>query len=195
VDWGQLGTAGTSVPQPFQITASGGYTFTVYKNNSTTNYIRADEGNGFNGDFITGQHLLFSTSLTAFDFLFPTPVQAVGAQLQRDFPPSTLHGNWQPFIRVITVGGGVTDFTLPSDTNDHAHDGSAPFVGVSSSSANITEVLFDSFTGGNTAMNFVTISVPEPSSGVLLLLFAGVATIRSRMRRLFSHTRQANQIL
>ncbi|MFL5330022.1 MAG: PEP-CTERM sorting domain-containing protein [Gemmataceae bacterium] len=181
VNWNQLGPAGTSVPQPFQITGSGGYTFTVYKNNSPTNYIRADEGNGFNGDFLINEPLLYSTSLTAFDFLFPTPVKAVGAQLQLSTPNSQ-PANWQPFIRVITVGGTTTDFTLPTDTNNHAHDGSTPFVGVISTSADIIEVLFDSFTGGNTAINFVTIAVPEPSSYVLALGAASFGFLRTRSR-------------
>src|SRR5262249_26781544 len=148
VDWGQLGPAGTIVPQPFTATTNQGYHFTVLKNNSTTPYIRADEGNGFQGDFLPGERLLYSTSLTAFDMRFDPPIRSIGAQLQID-----RFGTWTPYIRVFTTDGNDVSFQLPVDFNNQIADGSAPFVGVTSDQFTINRVLFDSFFGGNTAIN------------------------------------------
>lgn len=175
VNWDQLGPAGTQVPQPFQVTASGGYAFTVLKNNSNTPYVRADEGNGFTGDFLPGENLLYSTSLTAFDFRFQTPIQSVGGQLQID-----RGGQWTPYVRVFTNDGADFSFTLPPDFNDRSADGSAPFIGVTATSPVITRVLFDSFFGGNTAINQLSIVVPEPTAGTL---FFAIVTLRCRRRR------------
>jgi hypothetical protein len=178
VDWSQLGPAGTQVPQPFQATASGGFHFTVLKNNSPTNYIRADEGNGFVGDFLPNDHLLYSTSLTAFDFKFGTPVQAVGAQLQIDRA-----GSWTPFLAVYGTDGKSHTFVLSADVNNQSADGSAPFVGIASDGVNISEVIFDSAFGGNTAINELSISVPEPSSLVLMAaVSAGLVWQRRRWK-------------
>ena len=175
VNWDQLGPAGTQVSQPFQASASGGYTFTVLKNNSDTPYVRADEGDGFTGDFLPGEKLLYSTSLTAFDFRFQTPIESVGGQIQID-----RGGQWTPFVRVFTTDGGDFTFTLPPDFNNQSADGSAPFVGVTANSPVISRILFDSFFGGNTGINQLSIVVPEPTPWTL---FFAIVTLRCRRRR------------
>jgi hypothetical protein len=176
VDWGQLGPAGTVVPQPFTVSTDAGYTFTVLKNNSPTPYVRVDQGSGFVGDFLPGERLLYpGDSQTAFDFRFDEPIQAIGAQLQRD-----QFGPWTPYVRVFTSDGDDIRFTLPVDVNTHAADGSAPFVGVRSDSKTITRVLFDSFFGGRTGINHVTLSAQEtaavPGPGGFALCVAGFVT-------------------
>src|SRR5262249_38705542 len=75
VDWAKWGPAGKIFPQPFTATTNQGYHFPVQKNNSKTQYIRADEGNVFQGVFLPGEPLLYSTSLRAFDMRFDPPIR------------------------------------------------------------------------------------------------------------------------
>lgn len=179
VNWDQLGPAGSEILQPFEAASEGGIKLTVLKNNSGTPFHRVDQGFGFSGDFSPGEHLLYSTSLTAFDFRFERPIQAIGAQIQID-----RFGTWTPYVRVFTTDGDDKAFVLSEDMNNQLADGSAVFVGVASDKLSINRVLFDSFYGGNTAMNYLTVAIPEPNSFMCLAIVIGIAV--QRLRRLRS---------
>jgi hypothetical protein len=155
ITWGSLGASGTFVSQPFQVTSTSGFGLTVWKNNSNGPYQRLDQGSGFNGDFATGDQLLYTIDQAATDILFDAPVEAVGTQIQKQGPTS-----FTAYLVVYSGEEQIGSFTVPMVVQGTG-DGSAGFIGVRSDSRNITRVLFDSFFGGNTAINRLSIDVPE----------------------------------
>jgi hypothetical protein len=120
---------------------------------------------------------------------FSVPVQGVGTQIESLLPGAftgilDLYGAADNFLGEVTVNASTTS----------ASDGSAPFIGAISSSADIAYVVFSVDNGnpsfpkaGDVAINDLSIAVPEPSSLVALVtalggLF-GIAMLRGRQVR------------
>ena len=195
IDWSAFGPAGTNL-SCFCSTPVG--PLTVGINGSSGLLNRVNEGTNYVGNFTIGNALLAQPFVSDQMFVsFATPVSAVGTQLQplssSQTPSVVLTGLIGPFtgtMQVFTDDGMDASFTV-AGTGSHAEDGSASFIGVTSTTSDITGVTFYANVGnpmfpevGSIAINAVDVrvgAVPEPPSALLLvpaigaMLLAGAA--------------------
>jgi hypothetical protein len=155
--WTSLGPPGTVISSPFQLQTDHGIAVTVKTGGTPPSFKRLDQGNGFSGDFAPGTPLLATNSLGPLTIDFPTPVYGVGAFVE--------HATLDTFTQYIRANAGknvLAEFTV-DETNNHLGNGTAGFIGVLSDQADITEISFDSFRGGNTVSSAVFILAPQPA--------------------------------
>ena len=186
--WGQLGADISFISAfPANFTTTGGATGTV--NNTAGDLTRADEGGvAFAGDFAVGAQLLGTFGNAGpLVISFANPVARVGTQIQSN--------EWVAFtgwmsafdssntlLGTVSIGG----------TSGFGQANTAPFLGIGSSSLNISSVQFSVTTSTpnndlwiNTvdlsSTQFVVAPIPEPQAYVLAL--AGVAMLGLAARR------------
>jgi hypothetical protein len=130
--------------------------------------VRVDEGLSWNGNFTFGSHLISNNTFSYFPLTisFASPIGGAGAQIQLD-----RNG---PFTATIQAFSGTTNLgTFTEDgVSTTAEDGSAIFIGVLDTKAEITSIVLGidnppaSF--GDFAINSLLINssgaVPEPAS-------------------------------
>jgi hypothetical protein len=118
-------------------------------------------------------------------------VSAVGAQLENR---NANHSIGPTFTGYVSAHDGTALLGTFSETNtiQNLQDGSAPFLGVVSSTADITSVVYhvtdnNEFYVGPVSLNATPAAVPEASSavslGLLLCLGLGGAAVSSRRRK------------
>jgi hypothetical protein len=182
IDWGQLGAANTGLSSPQAVMSGGGLSAMV----STTDpagLIRFDQtnnGSTWNGNFTVGDKLINNNSLSYFPFTitFGSPVLGAGANIDLD--------HFGPFTATIEAFDGNTSLgTFTEDGNSTSNaDGSAIFIGVLDTNAEITSIVFGinnpPASAGDIAINTLQLvtaptAVPEPASVALLGL--GVASL------------------
>ncbi len=157
----------------------------------------------WDGNFTAGEQVYWNNgSEDGLTLTFSTPVSSVGAQLNSLFYRNSIDANPSTPNRLLTslFEGEITVFdgTNPLGTalsgfgrTTAAADGTAGFFGVTSSSADITKIVFNTYnTAGrgkdaNFAINRLSIgnpqAVPEPFS-ILGTLFGGAAALKMRKR-------------
>jgi hypothetical protein len=163
-NWAQLGPANTFVFGTQTVLApKTGITATVATppgaGFTAGFWERLDQGNGWPGNFASGTAVIYnpivnnSYPFTIFSLTFSTPIQGVGAQLQIDHY-GTFQVNVSAFDannEVLPIGpdsGGVLhDSFSVLGVSTASGDGSAPFLGILSSAADISRIDFFSQAG------------------------------------------------
>jgi hypothetical protein len=170
IDWGQLGPDSTGFPSSTAVISANGLSATA-STGDLTGLVRVDEGFSWVGNFTNGDHLISNTTFSYYPLTleFATPVGGAGAQIQLDRDG--------PFTSTIQAFAGATRLGIFAENglSTTSQDGSAIFIGVLDSSAEITSIVFGienppTFQG-DFAINSLLINtpgtVPEPSSLVL----------------------------
>ena len=185
IDWSQLGPSFTLLSSPLTVTSADGVTVTVTSAGGV--FERRDQGDGWSGNFLPGEGLLWDQGVGPdITLTFATPVGAAGAAIQADF--------YGGFTAQVTVNG-ANAFTENGDSTAGG-DGSAIFIGWSGGP--ITTLQFDltaaslipnDFAVGTVALpsgseTVPVLSAPEPSTWAMMMLgFAGVGYAAFRTRK------------
>ena len=180
VNWSQLGTTRTNLTGPSVWVSNNGNSGSVGLAYAGSPLHILQQGNGWNGNFATGESLVFNKDDGESIFLHTsTAMRGVGAQIQAD--------QFGPFSATITAFNsyGYVLGTFTEDGNSTASgDGSAIFIGLSDSSMDISAVEFSvsSYSGyNNLAIGSLSLcSAPEPGS--LFLLGSGLAGALAALR-------------
>jgi PEP-CTERM motif len=190
IDWGQLGPDSTSLPSSTAVTSATGLVATV-STADPTGLLRVDEGLSWIGNFTVGDHLITNNQASYFPLTigFASPVSGAGAQIQLD--------NAGPFTATITAFSGTNSLGTFTENglSTALEDGSAIFIGVSDTKAEITSIVFGiddpPAVSGDFAINSLLIrGVPEPSSLVLAAIAVPVGLgVWWRRRRQAARTR------
>jgi hypothetical protein len=177
IDWGQLGGTGTSVASPATALSAGMLTFHVSQPGG--NFERRDQGNGWNGNFAPGAHLLwtenFNTGGGGPMTLIGPGVSAIGTQIMADF-----FGAFVARISAFDSGGNLLGSFTEAGNSTSAGNNSAIFIGVRSDSTEIARIVLslDSAVSNVNDFTINTVSLdsrapqvaPEPSTISLALI-------------------------
>ena len=125
IDWSQLGPAFTAVPNPSGVISNLGVNATVSDAVGNT-MERRDQGNGWAGDFLPGQALLWTQGDNGpMTISFSTLVDRAGAQYQSD-----AFGAFTAMVSALDAGGNVlASFVFAGNSTSNA-DGSTVFAGI-----------------------------------------------------------------
>jgi hypothetical protein len=170
IHWGQLGPDFTALPRSVGATTAGGLAVTA-RTRDSSGLLRIDEGGSWIGNFSPGDKLLNnnSTKYSPLTIMFATPVFGAGADIQLD-------GN-QPFTATIRAfdGNRLLGTFTEGGVSTQDENGSAIFIGVKDTNAEITRIVFGLSHPPKTDSDFAidslrvrTSAVPEPSSLILL---------------------------
>jgi RHS repeat-associated protein len=176
VSWGVLGANHTAVSNPFSLPVSGlaDLTVTVSKQDST-DFERRDGGtNGWSGNFLPGDELLWTQFGTqkAITLTFSQPIHGIGFQIQGDFPssdpPPVFHlGSFTAIIEAFDANSKSLGRYTETGSLDNAEDGSAIFLGIYSTSPDIRQIVIDVLDpfGADFAINHLLIEQHPPLQG------------------------------
>jgi len=197
IDWGSLGPTGTIVPSGSSIVSTGGLGATIHFINESSGE-RLDQGNGWSGNFLRGEHLIWTRGNGPLTVRFGPPggtqIYGIGAQFQSDY-----FGPFTGRIELLDELDQVLfqqDFAGESTSNG---DGSAVFAGASSDFGNIRGVRFVGLSAvsqpNDFGINQLSIrttegrqipAVPEPSEWAAMGLLSSATIgllLKARRRR------------
>lgn len=185
VDWGAFGPAGTGISTPdFRMFGA----LKVWVSSSQGELVRHDEGTDFTGDFARGDHLLTDAGSQSDTFIisFATLVRGFGAQIESD----ALSGPWTGSIDLFDASDNLLDTIVIGGTRGTAEDGSAPFFGVLSDTANISYAYFWvnnpdvwPYKSGSLAINTLDVITAAPEPPAIALASGGVLLLAGWRRR------------
>ncbi len=177
-NWGQLGACDTVIPTSFTATSTGGVGITGTL--ASPGRVRVQTSCGWNGNFATGDNLIWTNTGGPLTLAFSQGVSGAGAQIQADIFGAFTAKICDNFGDCFTENGNSTN----------AGDNSAIYIGLLDTTPSITSITF-SIVGGNTdfAINDLSLTTgqvtttPEPSS--LLLFGTSLLGLASFRRKLF----------
>lgn len=204
IDWGQLGPNFNTTPSPTGVASEGGLSAIVTDGDFDVDgnqLLRLDQGSGFYGNFAAGDQLLYNIGpdpnigpVNPLVVDFADPVFGAGAQIQPGY-----EGAFTAIVSAYDSTNtllGSFDFSGFSSITDPG-DGSAIFVGVSSTTADISSISFSDFADNgigsglqDNGTNDVLIdtlylntnNVPDAGNTFLLLGLAAVSLHALRIR-------------
>jgi hypothetical protein len=188
VDWSQFGNSYTNVPDPSNFTSTGGLTGTIADNLNSQMQIR-QQGNSWAGNFTQGDYVLWDeTSGGLLSISFNTPISAAGANIM-----SNPYGNFDATISAYNSSNILLGSFTESGIANGNNDGSAIFLGVSSSATDIKTITYGTSTSTSNffpgfAINQLGIranpstNVPEPGD-LALLLSGGLSGLALFLKR------------
>lgn len=146
IDWGNLGPANTLVPNPSTAVSAMGTTATVSEA-PTGPFQRLDQTSDgatpWIGNFAPGDHLLYTNASygggngpITIDFGART-VSGIGAQIQANY-----YGDFLARISTFDASGNLLASFTENGTSNNNADNSAIFIGVQSSTCNISKIVF-----------------------------------------------------
>jgi hypothetical protein len=183
LQWDAIGVAGTTFSG--QVTGTAG---SVGVTGVSSSLDRVDESFLWTGSFSLNDFLLSNADTgDPITFTFNTPVQGVGTFVQGDI--------FGAFSVTLTAYSGATNLGSFSvnGTNTGAEDGSAPFLGVLSDTANITNIVLTELdvSPNNLAIDTLYLTAPStstPEPGTLATTaFLAAAILLYRMLRRGRH--------
>lgn len=187
VDWSIFGDSLTPVASGSTIPSQNGLVVTVALVPSGDSLERRDQNSGWAGNFDPGDALIWTRSDLShtLEISFSAPIQGAGFNIQRD-----TYGSFIAAVESFDLNNLSLGLIFVSGDSTGAGDGSAPFLGFLSDSAEISRIeigLYESDTP-QFAINQLSIVtgdsvIPEPTTTLGLgLLFAAGFLTRSRSR-------------
>jgi len=183
VDWAQLGPDFTTVSSPVGAISAGGNV--VSAQNGTNDFYVVQQGNTWNGNFNPTDTVLYNQAAGNVTIMFLNPVAGVGARFQSvDFGAFTI------FITAFDSGNSFLGSVSTTGTSNANADGSAAFLGVLSSNADIASVVVNVTLGAVDnafALGSLSIAeqpvpgVPEPST-MFLAIGGMLACVARRLK-------------
>jgi hypothetical protein len=128
IAWSGLGSPGTTITNPFDITSTGGMTAHVSQFGSPNFQTRLQDNN-WAGNFASNAALLYSAGSNGpitLDFADATKVIAAGAHIQPNY-----YGTFTGVIEALAADGSVlATYCVPNALSNNLGDGSALFIGI-----------------------------------------------------------------
>jgi hypothetical protein len=178
IDWSTLGADFTDIDNPFTINSANGVVTTVSE--SSGGFELRDQPAGWNGNFSDNLNLLWTDEGNGpITMVFSTPIQGIGFQINPD--DSDTAAQFQVF-----GAGDVLFGTFPLTTLDRSAP-AADFIGVTSSAADIVEIVIslgptEDFTINEASLIDGGVSTtPEP--GGVILVASGLALLLAGSQR------------
>ena len=168
VDWSSAGADRTDPTNPFTVKSNLGLSVTVGEATSTFE-LRTQTTSWF-GNFTTGDAILWTNGANGpVTISFASPVAGAGFQIMADY-----FGGFTATIQAFNSAGVALDTAFTSSgTSGNTDDGTAIFVGLKDTTADIARIVVAVPTASSSPNNFAVDrlfidAVPEPSTWALV---------------------------
>jgi hypothetical protein len=188
IDWSQTGPSGATFSSPLNVVSAAGVNASVSSAQGILQTSTENTTEWF-GNFPNSQRVLTTAGYGPdITLTFAAPVMGVGAQLQ-----SAAYGSFVGHMTVYGQNNNVIGSFSENGNSTDANDGSAIFLGLLDSTADIFKVTY-TLDSATFAQNYFAVgtvdlagpvaAVPEPSTWTMMILgFAGLGFLGYRRSR------------